>query len=89
MTIDEDNLTSTHREIVLHKIQNASRYTNITNYQIARQTNGSVTSDPVATLGTNLGRIQLARSVNSHSVWGLNYHSLSQFFDILNSRSGF
>ena len=60
----------------------------ITNYQITRR-NGNTVIDPVAILGFNLGTRVPVRSVNKYDSSLLNYHDLSEFFDILGRRNNF
>ena len=46
-------------------------------------------ADPVAMLGSNLGETLLARSVNIYGDLSVNYHDLSEFFDITGQRRDF
>ena len=82
-------IPGTHQNTVLNKINNRTRYDNITNYHIARRDGRLRVADPVAMLGSNLGETLLARSVNIYGDLSVNYHDLSEFFDITGQRRDF
>ena len=84
----QNSMGGSHSTQVRHKINNRTRYSSITNYQIAKREGNLRIADPVAEFGTNLGNEVRARSVHMDGlVWSFTYHDLSQFFDILSRRN--